>query len=311
MGGIEFEGLFNACCTGTAGTSSSTPLDDGAVDPNLGGSASQDGTNWTEKGCVQYTFQFSRDDSALSTDLGMYRHFEFNETDGYPYGCDGMNQYGNSKFSEAFCGLQQYRQSGETIHMYQHVEEFADDQQAWIDAFIPAMEKMMRNGQRAAIPDDKACDTLGDPSCSMCNRYYDGRSAANPPDSRVTSDDQWWCVFVPEKGQCQQKARAQRQNWEFEDACPAPVPTPVPALVPTPVPTPVPTNQRLVNPTGKCETVKPASCATCNQYSDGRPAATADDKWLCVFVPAKGKCYPKSYAENPGRGWETETVCAR
>lgn len=111
-----------------------------------------------EPGCESFKFIFGRDDTALSPDIGMYIHFDVNESNGYPYGCPGLEHFKpehivnggldsgrRSRFSEANCEKQMYKDEDD-VPMYEIVEEFADDQAAWVDAFIPTMEKMMWNG---------------------------------------------------------------------------------------------------------------------------------------------------------------------
>merc|ERR1719265_1089529 len=63
---------------------------------------------------------------------------------------------------------------------------------------------------------------------------------------------------------------------------------------------------------GGCDTVpqetgKPASANLCCKYMDGRRALRFREfrDQQCVFVPAKGNCYPKNYAAK--MSWKAES----
>ena len=78
---------------------------------------------------------------ALPTDVGLYLDFNITD-DGTPVGCPG----GFGRFVDAKCGVNMYEEPAGSKPLYQVVEEYADDQNAWIEDFIPTMEKMMSNG---------------------------------------------------------------------------------------------------------------------------------------------------------------------
>jgi len=132
----------------------------GGTDPKPGGTASSDEEgndadgNSGQAGCEFFKFVDGRDHAALSPDMGMHIHFEVNESNGYPYGCEGLESFTQdrdtssrrNRFANQNCGKQMYKLEGETVPMYEIVEEFADNQKTWVDAFIPTMEKMLRNG---------------------------------------------------------------------------------------------------------------------------------------------------------------------
>merc|ERR1712094_21434 len=44
------------------------------------------------------------------------------------------------------CEKQDYRYPGDARTLSEHVEHYADDQDAWIEDFLPTMEKMLSNG---------------------------------------------------------------------------------------------------------------------------------------------------------------------
>jgi len=46
----------------------------------------------------------------------------------------------------AECSRQDYKYPGDEMSLADHVERYADDQAAWINDYIPAMEKMIENG---------------------------------------------------------------------------------------------------------------------------------------------------------------------
>ena len=99
--------------------------------------------------CVQW---IANDETAMPCETGFYRHFESNKTSGKPYGCAGFDDPstgwidgGKSTWPE--CGLEEYAPEGEML--YEIVDEFADDQQIWMDNFVPTFEKMLSNGYGA------------------------------------------------------------------------------------------------------------------------------------------------------------------
>merc|ERR1712070_272688 len=46
----------------------------------------------------------------------------------------------------ADCAKQDYRYPGDAMTLADHVERFAEDQAAWVEEFLPTMEKMISNG---------------------------------------------------------------------------------------------------------------------------------------------------------------------
>merc|ERR1712054_71742 len=103
-------------------------------------------------GCEQYKFLWGRDHAMLNTDYGLYKNFTV-DINGYPGGCAGLEDFAMKVLHPVKnawpngweeCGKQEYAPEGTALSAI--VEEFAADQQAWIDAFIPAMEKYMEAG---------------------------------------------------------------------------------------------------------------------------------------------------------------------
>eukprot|EP00929_Paragymnodinium_shiwhaense_P093290 TRINITY_DN5343_c0_g1_i10.p1 TRINITY_DN5343_c0_g1~~TRINITY_DN5343_c0_g1_i10.p1 ORF type:complete len:402 (+),score=65.26 TRINITY_DN5343_c0_g1_i10:141-1208(+) len=109
-------------------------------------------------GCEFWKFLWGRDHAMLNTDMGLYLDFQVDQH-GLPTGCPGL---GPGKFDldsikaangwgEGWqeCGPQRHAEPPGSEPLYKHVEEFATNQQSWIDAFIPTMEKYLENGYQA------------------------------------------------------------------------------------------------------------------------------------------------------------------
>jgi hypothetical protein len=121
------------------------------------------------EGCESYKFLFERDHAYLNTDVGLYLNFGTREH-GFPSGCEGLDgreafssrnvleqrrpnapkiQTGHTQHRWAFqnCGKQNHREPRNAAQtLSEMVEEFARDQTAWLNAYIPAMEKYLSNG---------------------------------------------------------------------------------------------------------------------------------------------------------------------
>eukprot|EP00929_Paragymnodinium_shiwhaense_P093304 TRINITY_DN5343_c2_g1_i1.p1 TRINITY_DN5343_c2_g1~~TRINITY_DN5343_c2_g1_i1.p1 ORF type:complete len:406 (+),score=71.76 TRINITY_DN5343_c2_g1_i1:579-1796(+) len=102
-------------------------------------------------GCEYYKFLWGRDHAMLNTDMGLYLDFEVDEF-GFPGGCPGLEDFTkeNVKTKNAWpqgwqeCGPQRHAEPASSKPLYQVVEEFATDQQSWIDTFIPTMGEVPR-----------------------------------------------------------------------------------------------------------------------------------------------------------------------
>ena len=114
----------------------------------------------------------TNDETALPSEVGFYYHFNYNETTGLPSGCPGWNDLNgkqrrkgttpNCQKERCFRNYESYtpndvintygcakfvsRYAPEGEQLYKIVEEYADDQEAFVRDFIPAMEKMVSNG---------------------------------------------------------------------------------------------------------------------------------------------------------------------
>eukprot|EP00930_Biecheleria_cincta_P045801 TRINITY_DN3156_c0_g1_i10.p1 TRINITY_DN3156_c0_g1~~TRINITY_DN3156_c0_g1_i10.p1 ORF type:complete len:685 (+),score=79.00 TRINITY_DN3156_c0_g1_i10:523-2577(+) len=149
-------------------------------------------------GCEHFRFVEGRDDSALTTDMGLYLKFEVDE-DGFPrptLGCENGHEYWNwtmfrpsmnpvmrqgessytlrtmtpqkaipqekvcdgsssgfcrfvyseRRFTFQSCSKNEYKHTESDQPLYKMVENFADNQSAWIEAFMPAFYKLLSNG---------------------------------------------------------------------------------------------------------------------------------------------------------------------
>eukprot|EP00929_Paragymnodinium_shiwhaense_P093294 TRINITY_DN5343_c0_g1_i3.p1 TRINITY_DN5343_c0_g1~~TRINITY_DN5343_c0_g1_i3.p1 ORF type:complete len:495 (+),score=86.48 TRINITY_DN5343_c0_g1_i3:498-1982(+) len=115
---------------------------------------------WGDKrnGCERFKFLWARDHAMLNTDMGLYLDFQVDEN-GYPTGCKGFepNRFSMERVRERNgwgegwqeCGPQQHAEPPDAQPLFKHVEEFATDQQSWVDAYIPTMEKYLENGYQA------------------------------------------------------------------------------------------------------------------------------------------------------------------
>jgi len=99
----------------------------------------------------------SQDEEAISADTGLYLDFSFDPESGRPTGCDFPDNFIHTKKQRGWkskahapkgCPKQQLesKDNREPKMMYQIVEQYANDQNIWIDDFIDSLEKMLANG---------------------------------------------------------------------------------------------------------------------------------------------------------------------
>jgi len=91
----------------------------------------------------------SQDEEALAVDAGLYLDFSSDNVTGRPLGCNFRDpNKQNWKNTAVNCPLQKIKSKDgrEPTMMYQIVEQYADDQNIWINDFIAALEKMVSNG---------------------------------------------------------------------------------------------------------------------------------------------------------------------
>jgi len=89
--------------------------------------------------------------SYLQSDMGLFLKFDTDEATGRPTGCSGFNspRWLANRWREPRkpngCPLNDAMdESG--LKMHEVVDLFAEDQQLWINEFVPAFEKMQENG---------------------------------------------------------------------------------------------------------------------------------------------------------------------
>lgn len=130
------------------------------------------------RGCEAYRRTVGQVEIALNCEMGLYKDFKAGR-DGVLHGCKGLEHFNASMQSddkktiiskqdgdrvtgEPQCGKQMLQEPAGSTPLYQVMEEYAADQTAWINDYIPTMEKMMRNGYDSLtdsdeVPDDVVC----------------------------------------------------------------------------------------------------------------------------------------------------------
>ena len=121
-------------------------------------------TPWTAaddtRGCEKYRFAFGLDGMAINAEMGLY--YKFEQQNGLLLGCSGLKSIEDLNKSFEYkrrhkggAVRQGYKPNCEKNDMkdppndqpfYEIIENYADDQSAWVHDFVPAFEKMMRNG---------------------------------------------------------------------------------------------------------------------------------------------------------------------
>ena len=56
------------------------------------------------------------------------------------------DENGNRRSADPHCGYNHLQSPPASTPLFQHFEDFAQDNQKWIKAFVPAFEKMLANG---------------------------------------------------------------------------------------------------------------------------------------------------------------------
>eukprot|EP00930_Biecheleria_cincta_P034655 TRINITY_DN2391_c0_g1_i4.p1 TRINITY_DN2391_c0_g1~~TRINITY_DN2391_c0_g1_i4.p1 ORF type:complete len:703 (+),score=68.91 TRINITY_DN2391_c0_g1_i4:67-2175(+) len=120
-------------------------------------------------GCEQWRFVVGMDETALNSDMGLYRSFQV-DANGIPFGCPGLENFNMNKWGgwkengvglkhhwatwsrhgrakgAPECPLNTYRDVGSEMPLHDIVQEYADNQGQWMADFVPALEKMLGNG---------------------------------------------------------------------------------------------------------------------------------------------------------------------
>jgi hypothetical protein len=164
---------FDQACVKNAGPGMTCQADSailGSTVPRKNNETDADYNN----GCERYKFIIGRDEIALNCELGLYLNFTV--TDGIIGGCPGLEHMNASMQSndpwyavskeklggtdgQPGCGRQMLSEPAGSTPVSQIMDEYANNQTAWINDFIPTMEKMMRNGYSAGLtnaPDHNA-----------------------------------------------------------------------------------------------------------------------------------------------------------
>ena len=95
------------------------------------------------------------DETALSSDVGLFMKFKVSEETGRPFGCEGMDyQYGITK--KVTCPLEDYAPEGVPLHNITSL--LADDQVEFMKVYVDAHEKMINNGYNLEDLDDTHSD---------------------------------------------------------------------------------------------------------------------------------------------------------
>ena len=142
-------------------------------------------------GCEKMMMIFGSDEMAINSEMGLYFDFEVTD-DGIPYGCPNFDGFKTESWrvphhlwskepgvgrSDPDCPLQTLAVPEGSTPLHQIVEEYAEDQDAWIRDFIPALEKMLANGYNSTDLQDSAVDySFGKVHCNRPgvndNDYY-------------------------------------------------------------------------------------------------------------------------------------------
>ena len=153
-------------------------------------------SNGINMGCERYTFMIGNDETAINSEMGLYFDFQVTE-DGTPYGCPNLEGFHPENWKkkqftwtikprhgrqDPECPLQTLAVPEGSTPLYQIVEEFADDQDAWIRAFIPTLEKVLSNGYQANDLQDSALE------------YSFGQVDCNRP---AKIDTEWYITCIP------------------------------------------------------------------------------------------------------------------
>jgi len=108
------------------------------------------------KGCEKYRFAFGLDEMTINAEMGLY--YKFEEVNGIPTSCSGFSNFNMAAWTKPGNRMNTRRayDHGCPLNMRQEplnddplstiIEKYAENQAVWVDDFIPAFEKMMRNG---------------------------------------------------------------------------------------------------------------------------------------------------------------------
>lgn len=106
------------------------------------------GNKCKNNGCYTRASSMPNDqETAIPADVGLYWHFDIDPSNQEPIGCTGFPLVRDSCQKEDFEAQNDYSNpEGPNKPLWQIVEEYANDQDSWIDHFFTAMEAMLSNG---------------------------------------------------------------------------------------------------------------------------------------------------------------------
>ena len=151
----------------------------------------EDDPNGVNGGCEQMMLIFGADEMAINSEIGLYLDFQVTD-DGIPYGCPNLEGFNTESWKanhhiwsvkpgvgryDPECPLQTLAVPEGSTPLHEIVEEYADDQDAFIRDFIPALEKMLSNGYESSDLQDSELEySFGSVHCNrpafVDNDYY-------------------------------------------------------------------------------------------------------------------------------------------
>ena len=122
--------------------------------------------------CERFYTNIGADEVALNSEMGLYLDFKVSDT-GIPYGCSGLESFNNTYWKHnglsswsrvplvenpdpfngnhwrrdsVTCPLNKLQEPSGSTPLHEIFEEYANDQQKWINDYVPTFEKMISNG---------------------------------------------------------------------------------------------------------------------------------------------------------------------
>ena len=122
--------------------------------------------------CERFYTNLGADEVALNSEMGLYLDFKVSDT-GIPYGCSGLESFNNTYWKHnglstwsrvplvenpdpfnghhwrrdgVTCPLNKLQEPIGSTPLHEIFEEYANDQQKWINDYVPTFEKMISNG---------------------------------------------------------------------------------------------------------------------------------------------------------------------
>jgi len=131
-------------------------------------------------GCEKYRFSFGADEMMMNAEAGLY--FKFDEENGIPKNCEGLDHFNMDNWMKkggkadtirrAYhmnCPLNDRSLPDDDKPVSEIIADYADSQDLWVNDFIGAFEKMMRNGYQDGDLTD-APGTWENVVCKMKNK---------------------------------------------------------------------------------------------------------------------------------------------